>query len=68
VFNDTVQPDHTTALERVVIVSPGVRGGWNFGDSQVILGAAAPITITGGETTAAILTYFSYELPFTANR
>ena len=46
-------------------VSPGVRGGWNMGsDSQVILGAAIPITRAGGDTTAGVFAYFSYELPF----
>lgn len=45
--------------------SPGVRGGWNMGsDSQIILGAAIPITRAGGDTTAGVFAYFSYELPF----
>jgi hypothetical protein len=45
-------------------VSPGFRRGWNFGDRQVVVGAAVPLTRAAGTTSAALLTYFSYELPF----
>ncbi len=45
-------------------ISPGFRRGWNFGDRQLVIGAAVPVTRAGGSTTAALLTYFSYELPF----
>lgn len=45
-------------------VSPGFRRGWNFGDHQVVVGAAVPFTREDGETRAALLAYFSYELPF----
>jgi hypothetical protein len=45
-------------------VSPGLRGGWNLGDHQLILGAAVPFTRSEQRTTAAILAYVSYELPF----
>jgi hypothetical protein len=42
-----------------------VRGGWNFGDRQLILGLAVPITWTSAEDTdTAAFLYFSYELPF----
>ncbi len=45
-------------------VSPGVRGGWNLaGDRQVIVGVAAPITRSEGETNRAMFLYFSYEGP-----
>jgi hypothetical protein len=48
-----------------VTFSPGVRGGWNLGpDTQLIVGAAIPITRAGGETTTGVFGYFSYELPF----
>ena len=42
-----------------------MRGGWDFGDTQLILGVAVPITWTGDEDadTAAFF-YLSYELPF----
>ena len=45
-------------------VSPGFRRGWNIGDRQIVVGAAIPVTRVGGRSTAALLTYFSYELPF----
>jgi hypothetical protein len=51
-------------LGQSATVSPGLRGGWNFGDRQLVIGAAVPFTRTDGRTTAGILTYFSYELPF----
>ena len=41
------------------------RGGWNVAiDAQVIIGAAVPVTWTGGETSVGVFGYFSYELPF----
>ena len=53
--------------DRVTTVSPGVRGGWNIGEAQLILGIAAPIT-RGGVRDHGILGYVSYELPFSKNR
>jgi hypothetical protein len=50
--------------EREVIVSPGVRAGWNFGDRQFVLGLAAPVSFTAGARDVAGLLYLSYELPF----
>ncbi len=50
---------HTTAT----IVSPGVRGGWNVGRAQIILGAALPVTLTSASTSVGVFTYFSYEAP-----
>ena len=52
------------ALNESAIISPGVRRGWNFGDKQLVIGAAIPITRADGRSAAALLTYFSYELPF----
>jgi DtxR family Mn-dependent transcriptional regulator len=51
--------------ETTVILSPGVRGGWDIGDHQLILGAAVPFTWAGDSArdTAAFF-YVSYELPF----
>ena len=51
-------------FDESVTVSPGFRRGWNFGDRQLVIGAAVPITRAEGRSTAALLTYFSYELPF----
>jgi DtxR family transcriptional regulator, Mn-dependent transcriptional regulator len=46
-------------------LSPGVRGGWNLTEeTQIIIGAAVPITWSEGSTAAGIFGYFSYELPF----
>ena len=52
------------ALDESATLSPGVRGGWNFGDKQVVVGLAAPMTRADGRWTPALLTYLSYELPF----
>ena len=52
------------ALDESVTLSPGFRCGWNFGERQIVIGAALPITRADSRWTAALLTYFSYELPF----
>lgn len=68
-FEDAVRVSLVTSREAVVTVSPGFRGGWNVGvDRQMIVGAALPITSGEDRHTVAFLTYFSYELPFSANR
>ena len=54
-----------TVRERAFTLSPGMRGGWNLGDRQLILGFAVPITWSSEEDTdTAAFLYFSYELPF----
>jgi DtxR family Mn-dependent transcriptional regulator len=53
-----------TARQRIAVVSPGVRGGWNVGDAQVVLGAAIPISRVEGDTSVGVFGYFSYELHF----
>ena len=52
------------ALEESATVSPGFRWGWNFGERQLVIGAAVPVTRVDRRWSAALLTYFSYELPF----
>ena len=52
-----------TERATVFTFSPGARGGWNLGDKQLILGAAAPITFNDGAD-ASLFLYLSYELPF----
>ena len=42
--------------------SPGFRRGWNFGERQVVVGAALPITRSAGVSEVSALLYFSYEL------
>lgn len=65
-----VTPMFNLMLEAVVeadesaTIAPGFRRGWNFGDAQLVLGAAVPFTRAGGATTTALLAYISYELPF----
>jgi DtxR family Mn-dependent transcriptional regulator len=57
------------ARTRTLTVSPGVRGGWNLAkDTQLILGAAIPVTRSGGSTAAGVFGYVSYELPFAKSR
>jgi hypothetical protein len=51
-------------LDESVTLSPGFRRGWNIGDQQIVIGVAVPLTRADGISTAALLTYFSYELPF----
>jgi hypothetical protein len=69
-LQDSVIGVQQTRRDRIATISPGVRGGWTLtGDRQIVLGAAVPITLTEGEQhSTALLMYFSYELPFTANR
>jgi hypothetical protein len=44
-------------------LSPGFRRGWGE-EKQIVVGLAVPVTWTDRATRAALLTYFSYELPF----
>jgi len=46
-------------------LSPGVRGGWNLGEAQLVGGVALPITWESGESNTGVFFYLSYELPFT---
>jgi hypothetical protein len=46
------------------LLSPGVRGGWNVGERQIIVGAALPIVWTDNTSDVALFTYFSFEGPF----
>lgn len=61
------RPNGAGAHDRAVTISPGVRGGWNVGDAQFVLGLAAPIT-RGAVRDHGVLGYVSYELPFSKNR
>jgi DtxR family Mn-dependent transcriptional regulator len=59
------QPNVGTAREKTFTLSPGVRGGWNLGDKQLVFGFAVPFTWTGDEEhDVAAFLYASYELPF----
>ena len=56
--------------EALFTFSPGLRGGWDVGDKQLILGVAVPITWSpsdwsgGQQRDTAAFFYLSYELPF----
>jgi hypothetical protein len=55
----------TVGRTRSFTLSPGVRGGWNLAeDTQLILGAAMPLTRANGETSIGFFGYLSYELPY----
>jgi hypothetical protein len=59
-------PGAAPAIRHVVstTMSPGVRGGWNVSDeTQIIVGAAVPVTRSGGVTSRALFLYLSYEGP-----
>jgi DtxR family Mn-dependent transcriptional regulator len=47
-----------------VTLSPGVRVGWNRGDTQWVVGLAAPVVWTDQVPTLSAFGYLSYELPF----
>ncbi len=54
-----------TDRETVFIISPGVRGGWNLGDKQIVVGLAFPVFRARlARRSAGVFGYFSYELPF----
>jgi DtxR family transcriptional regulator, Mn-dependent transcriptional regulator len=63
-FDQVANPDGTKDRDIVFTFSPGARGGWNLGDQQVIVGAAIPITWVESDSSAGMLLYLSYELPF----
>lgn len=64
VLDTTAAAPPASARTLTTTISPGVRGGWNLGeDKQIVIGAAAPITRSAGETTPAAFLYFSYEGP-----
>ena len=46
-----------------VAISPGVRLGWNLGDTQLVAGAAIPVE-RGVSSDVSVLGYLSWELPF----
>jgi hypothetical protein len=50
--------------ETTLTLSPGVRGGWNLGEKQIIIGVAMPISWSHGSHDTGAFLYFSYELPF----
>jgi DtxR family Mn-dependent transcriptional regulator len=49
----------------IVTASPGLRTGWNVGDTQTIVGVAIPSIFSNRSNSVGVFGYFSYELPFT---
>jgi DtxR family transcriptional regulator, Mn-dependent transcriptional regulator len=65
VLNFTELPSEPgTRREDLFTLSPGVRGGWDIGDQQLVLGLAVPMTWGAGRQETAGFVYLSYELPF----
>jgi DtxR family Mn-dependent transcriptional regulator len=62
-FEESAAPEGTTR-DTVVTLSPGVRGGWNLGEHQLVLGLAMPITWADSARDTGAFLYVSYELPF----
>ncbi len=62
-FEESILPEGT-GRDTVFTLSPGVRGGRNLGDRQLVLGLAMPITWVDGAHDTGAFVYFSYELPF----
>ena len=63
-FAQSAGQDGVKQRDTVFTLSPGARGGWNLGDQQLIVGAAAPITWVASDSSAGLFLYLSYELPF----
>jgi hypothetical protein len=63
-FEESFDATGAKGRQRAVTLSPGVRGGWNIGDHQLILGAAVPVTWVASDSSVGGLLYLSYELPF----
>ncbi len=62
-FDESVV-DGGSARNTTFTLSPGFRGGWNVGDTQVIVGFALPVSWDGDANSTGAFIYFSYELPF----
>jgi len=64
--SDQTIEETTIGRDQTFTLSPGLRGGWDIGEKQVVLGLAVPITWSGGVQTG-VFGYASYELPFRKN-
>jgi DtxR family Mn-dependent transcriptional regulator len=51
--------------EAIFTLVPGMRTGWNAGDSQIVVGIGVPATFSDGPADVGVFGYLSYELPFT---
>ncbi len=64
-FDQSIEVDGKER-QRTFTLSPGVRGGWDIGEKQVVLGLAVPVT-WAIDTSTGVFVYASYELPFRKN-
>jgi hypothetical protein len=64
VSSDETAVANGTVRNTTFTISPGVRGGWNLGNRQIVTGFAMPISWSEGTRDTAAFVYFSYELPF----
>ena len=53
-----------TDRHTAVTLSPGLRTGFNAGDSQTVVAVAMPVERVAGHSTFGLIVYFSHELPF----
>ncbi len=63
-WQEAIVAPSLTERQRVFMIAPGARGGWNLGDKQLIVGAALPVSRVAGDTSLGVFGYLSYELPF----
>jgi hypothetical protein len=63
-FEERIVGRAATTRDTAVILSPGTRFGWNFGEHQLVLGAAVPFEYGSGDTISSVFGYASWELPF----
>lgn len=65
-WGDTIVADRTRRQTAVTIL-PGIRTGWNAGDTQTIIGVGVPVRFEGETIEPGAFLYLSYELPFSRN-
>jgi len=65
-FDESLREDGTERSKSFTL-SPGLRGGWDIGDKQLVVGLAVPVTWSADPTSGGVFLYFSYELPFKKN-
>jgi hypothetical protein len=63
-WDEVVTAGGAHAREAEFTLSPGLRTGFDIGDTQTILGVAVPVVFTDAGTSAGVFAYLSYELPF----
>ena len=63
-FVESPDSPGTTGRDTQFTLAPGVRAARNLGENrQIVVGAAAPITWSSGDTVRAVFIYFSFEGP-----